>query len=130
MTVQVPVTKNDSHGLRARTYALWSWLMLPVAFVVWVGTSIVELYVVFPILGLNEGDLLLMARNAAGWAWQLLFFAVVLVAPVAGIWLGAMAAKAKARWVAWLAIAANSLVVLALAYNLFDIIRMTYWPNW
>jgi hypothetical protein len=104
--------------------------MLPATFVLWIVTGIIEVQLVFPKLGLSEGSLLLMAHSAAGWAYQMLFFAIVIAAPIAGVWLAAKAIKLGSRWAARSAIIANALVIALLAYNLFDIIRMSYWPQW
>lgn len=74
-------THQDEQAHRLTRRSFW---MLPLFALAYVATSVVGLYVVIPLLGLSEGDLFLFARNAAGWAFELLFLLLVLAPPVLG----------------------------------------------
>lgn len=114
---------------RGRRLARRSVLMLAVFVVVYLVTSFVGLYVVLPALGLHEGDLFLFAHSVAGWVAAVVGWLLLAAAPVAGLALGVRARRLGARATAVVGIALNALVLLLVAYMVFDEIRMAYIPG-
>jgi hypothetical protein len=100
------------------------------AFVVlWFGSGLVT-FASLGWFGLNEGDLVLMAHSWVAWVWFVASWAVVAVAPVAGMALAGAAMRRGARWPARASLVTNGLVALLVAYQVFDEIRMSYFPAW
>jgi hypothetical protein len=71
-----------------------------------------------------------MAHSWASWVWFVVTWAIVAVAPVTGIVLAAAAMRQGARWSARGSLVTNALVALLVAYQVFDEIRMSYFPSW
>jgi hypothetical protein len=107
----------------------WSLWMLPTFALVYFATSFIGLYLIFPLLGLKEGDILLFDRSVAGWAWAIGLWLLLVAAPVAGVVLAVKALRRGGRSVAWTGFALNGVLVLLSAYMIFDEIRMTYFPD-
>jgi hypothetical protein len=57
--------------------------MLPAFGLVYLATSFIGLYLVFPLLDLKEGDIFLFDRSVAGWAWAIGFWLLLVAAPIA-----------------------------------------------
>ncbi len=124
----VPGGTADSHQ-RPTRWTLWSLWMLPTFLAVFVVTSFVGEYVMLPWLGLSEGDLMLMERGVAGWASEVAF-ALVLVAPaVLGMRFAAAALRHSGRWLAWVGLILNALLVAFVIYMFVDAVHMTYNPQ-
>ncbi|MGN6577227.1 MAG: hypothetical protein ACTHKG_16260 [Nocardioides sp.] len=100
--------------------------MLPLFAAAFFATSFFGEYVVLDLLGLPEGSLFLMAGGFAGWAVELGFVAVLLAAPVAGIWLARQALRSGSSRTAWTGLVANAFLVLLVAYLFVDAVRMSY----
>jgi hypothetical protein len=130
MTTLKPSPSTESPRLedptRLTRRSLW---MIPTFVVVYFVTSFVGLYVIFPLLGLNEGDVFLFAHNPAGWITAVVGWVLLAAAPVAGVWLATLALRRGARSGAWLAMIANAIVTLFVVYMVFDEIRMAYFPQ-
>jgi pimeloyl-ACP methyl ester carboxylesterase len=92
-------------------------------------TSLIGLYLVFPMLGLREGDILLFAHSIGGWVAAVAGWLLLAAGPVTGVVLAARALRLGARASAWVAFALNALVTLFVAYTVFDEIRMAYFPQ-
>lgn len=92
-------------------------------------TSFIELYLVFPMLGLREGDIVLFAHSVGGWVAALVGWLLLVAAPVTGVALALRAQRLGARASAWAALTLNSLAMLLVAYMIFDEIRMAYFPQ-
>lgn len=120
-------THQDEQAHRLTRRSFW---MLPLFALAYVATSVVGFYVVIPLLGLSEGDLFLFARNAAGWAFELLFLLLVLAPPVLGVVFATRALRRGAHAAAWTALVLNALAGLVMVYTFLDAVRMTYWPGW
>lgn len=114
---------------RGRRLARWSVTMLAVFVVVYFVTSFVGLYVVFPLLGLQEGDLFLFAHSVAGWVAAVVGWVLLAGAPAWGLSLGVRARRLGARTTAVVGIVLNAAVLLLVAYMAFDEIRMAYIPG-
>ena len=131
MTAFVPTPQTTAHpDEQAHRLTRRSFWMLGLFVLAYFATSFVGLYIVVPLLGLNEGDLFLFARNPAGWAFEILFLLVVLAPPVLGVGYAAKALRRGAHAAAWTALVVNALFVLVMVYTFLDAIRMTYWPEW
>ena len=81
-------------------------------------------------LGIREGDVILMARSAAGWVAEVGSTLIVLSAPVLGVVLGARAIRRGGTWGPRAATAVNGLFALLWLYTFIDNIHMTYFPSW
>lgn len=114
---------------RGRRLARWSVLMLAAFVVVYVVTSFVGLSIVLPTLGLQEGDLFLSAHSVAGWSAAVVGWLLLGAAPVSGVWLGVRGRRLGAGATAVVGIVLNALVLLLVAYTVFDEIRMAYIPG-
>lgn len=122
--VQVPDTRGTTAG--APRLIRWSWAMVPLFVLVWFVLGIVS-FLSLGLFGLAEGDLVLMAHSVAAWVFFVACWLVIGAIPVAGLVLAARARVEGARLVAWsLAMAANVVVLLLVAYQVFDEIRMSY----
>ncbi|GAB3436172.1 hypothetical protein GCM10027517_05840 [Phycicoccus ginsengisoli] len=106
-----------------------SWWMVPVFPVVFWLTDLLGTYGLLPLLGLQEGDLPLMARNAAGWVVETALFLGLAAAPVTGVVLAATALRRGGRAGAWTGLAVNAALVLVAVYLFADAVRMTYFPS-
>ena len=104
----------------------WSLLMLPAFVVVFFVTSVVGEYVVLDLLGLPEGSLFLMEGGVAGWTAEVLMAVLLATAPVVGVWFAVRALRRGAQRKAWAGLVLNGLLVVWVAYMLFDAIRMSY----
>jgi hypothetical protein len=100
--------------------------LFPVVF--WV-TDLIGTYGLLPLLGLQEGELPLMARNVAGWVVETALFLVVAAPPVAGLALAAAALRHGGRGAARSALVVHAALVLLAVYLFADAIRMTYFPG-
>lgn len=106
----------------------WSLLMVPLGLVVWVAVGIIA-YASLGLFGLSEGDLILMAQSVAAWIFDLVLWAILAAAPVAGVVLAAKALRRGGHVGAWAGLVLNGLVALVVAYQVFDEIRMSYFPG-
>lgn len=121
----VPGTTRPAVPVATRL-ARWSWAMVPVFVVVWFVLGIVT-FLSLDLFGLVEGDLVLMAHSVAAWVFFVVCWLVIAAVPVTGLTLAAWARRAGARVVAWsLPMTANAAVLLLVAYQVFDEIRMSY----
>lgn len=107
----------------------WSLWMLPTFVLVYFATSFIGLYLIFPLLGLKEGDILLFDRSVAGWVWAIGLWLLLVAAPIVGVMLAVKALRRGGRTAAWTGFALNGVLVLLSAYMIFDEIRMTYFPD-
>ena len=112
-----------------RRLTSWSWWMLAVFVVAYLLSSYVGAYLVFPLLGLKEGDIFLFARNAGGWAAASISWLLLIAGPVAGVVLAVRARRLHAGAVVWPPLLLNTVALLFTAYLAFDEIRMTYFPG-
>ena len=112
----------------ARRLTRWSFVMLPVALLLAV-VLVVPFTWVLHLLGLHEGDLLLMAGGWAGWTAESAFDLAQAVPLLIGMWLATRALRQDARWPAWLALGLNAVGVLFCVYLYADAISLTYWPS-
>jgi uncharacterized membrane protein len=92
-------------------------------------TSFVGAYLVFPVLGLKEGDVYLFAHSVAGWVAAAASWLVLAAAPVAGVVFGVRALRLEASNRARLGLVLNGLALLFTVYLVFDEIRMAYFPG-
>ena len=130
MTTLTPSPKSTAHQPEdASRLTRWSLWMLPTFVAAYLATSFIGLYLIFPLLGLSEGDILLFARNVAGWAVAIAFWLLLGAAPVAGVVFAVKALRRGGRVGAWVGLVVNAALILVVAYTLFDEIRMTYFPQ-
>ncbi len=130
MTTVSPPSRTSRHLSQTPTrLTRWSLWMLPISLVVFALTSFVSLYLVFPILGLQEGDITLFAHSVGGWVAAVIGWALMAAAPVAGVAFAVRALRRGGRAGAWVGLVLNSLVTLMVAYMAFDEIRMAYFPH-
>lgn len=121
--------KQTSDVFRGKQLARWS-LWMPAAFVViYFVTAFVGLYIVFPALGLQEGDLFLFAHSVGGWVAAVVGWLLLAAAPVTGLVLGIRARREGAGRTSVVGIVLNAAVALFVAYLVFDEIRMAYIPS-
>ena len=121
-----PTPRRREESTRLTRRALW---MFPAFVVVYFVTSFVGLYLVFPMLGLQEGDIFLFANSVAGWTAAVIGWLLLGAAPVAGVTYAVMALRRGAHLGAWVGLVVNALLMLLVAYMVFDEIRMTYFPQ-
>jgi hypothetical protein len=76
--------------------------------------------------GQSEGDLLAMTEDVAGVALEAGFALLVALVPVAGVILAISAIRRHATGWAKAALVANALLVLFVAYEFVDAIRMSF----
>ena len=107
--VQVPPT--DATGRLER----WAWLMLPALLVALLVANLLGALFMH-LLGLHQGDLLLMAGGAGAWAAELLVTLVVATPPVAGVTLATLALRRGARRRVWAALVLNAFLVAWVLY--------------
>lgn len=107
----------------------WSLLMVPAFIVIYFVTSLIGLYLIFPILDLHEGDLLLFARDVAGWMAAIVTWLLLAAAPITGVVLAVKAVRRGGRLSAWFGLVLNAALTLLVSYMVFDEIRMTYFPQ-
>lgn len=130
MTIRDPSSRVSPATLANPGRLVRMSLWMVVGFVaVYFLTSFIGLYLVFPMLGLKEGDIVLFARSVGGWAAALIGWLLLAAAPVTGVTLAVRAQRRGARASAWIALTLNSLIALLVAYMIFDEIRMTYFPQ-
>lgn len=124
-------TPGVTHPDREHTSTLtrWSWAMVAAFVVIWFGVGSVT-FAALGLFGLAEGDLVLMAHSVPAWIWFLGSWALVAAAPAAGILLATRALRRGGRRGAWACLVANGLVAVLVAYQVFDEIRMSYFPGW
>lgn len=113
----------------ARGQASWSLWMLALFAFAYMLTTFVGVYVVFPLLGLQEGDVYLFAHSVAGWLAALASWLVLAAAPVAGVMFAVRALRLEVANRARLGLVLNALALLFTAYLVFDEIRMAYFPG-
>lgn len=131
MTVSTSASTPTPHSHRAAPrrhthLTTWSLLMLPVFVAVYVVTSFVGEYVVLDWLGLPEGSLFLMEEGLAGWVTEIAFALLLVAPPVVGIWFAVRALRDGRRWPAWTGLVLNALLVLLVAYQFVDAVRMSF----
>ncbi|GAA2157799.1 hypothetical protein [Pedococcus bigeumensis] len=130
MSTIAPLTTGSAHRDEERSALVrWSWAMVGAFVVLWFVVGLVT-FASLGWFGLVEGDLVLMAHSWAAWLWFVASWAVVAAAPAAGIVLATMAMRRGARWRARASLVTNGLVALLVAYQVFDEIRMSYFPAW
>lgn len=124
-----PAPGTTAHLDEKTALTRWSWAMVGVSVVVWsiLGAATLASLGLF---GLVEGDLVLMAHSAGAWVWFVTSWAIVVAAPVAGMVIATRARRRGAHWGAWASFVTNGLIVLLVAYQVFDEIRMSYFPDW
>jgi alpha-beta hydrolase superfamily lysophospholipase len=86
--------KQPEKSSRLTKWSLW---MVAVFVGVALLTSLIELYLVFPMLGLHEGDLLLFAHSIGGWVAAVVGWLLLAAAPVTGVVLAVRALRLRAR---------------------------------
>jgi hypothetical protein len=106
-----------------------SWAMVGAFVVLWFALGLVT-FASLGWFGLAEGDLVLMAHSVGAWVWFVVCWAMVAAAPVAGMVLARQALRRGARWGARASLATHGLIALLVAYQVFDEIRMSYFPDW
>ncbi len=130
MTAVVPPTgtesPRDERMSRLTRRSLW---MVPLFLLVFVVTDMIGTWLVLDWLGLNEGDLLLMAGGFAGWATEIIFALVLVAAPVAGVWFAITALRRGGKGGAWAGLVLNALLILLVVFLFLDAIHMTYYPS-
>lgn len=128
-TITPMTTPPARRGRTPSTLTRWSWAMVAAFLVLWFASGLVT-FASLGWFGLGEGALVLMAHSWASWVWFVVTWAIVAVAPVTGIVLAAAAMRQGARWSARGSLVTNALVALLVAYQVFDEIRMSYFPSW
>lgn len=118
--------KQPEKSSRLAKRSLW---MVAIFAGVYFLTSLIGLYLVFPMLGLHEGDIFLFAHSIGGWVAAVVGWLLLAAGPVTGVVLAVRALRLGARASAWAAFALNALVTLFVAYTVFDEIRMAYFPQ-
>jgi hypothetical protein len=130
MTALTPSPRTTSRQLWKPTrLTRWSLWMVPGFAAVFMFTSSIWSTLVFPLLGLKEGDIVLFARSLGGWAAAVIGWALLAAAPAAGLVFAVRALRRGGRIGARVGLVLNSLVALVVAYMVFDEIRMTYFPQ-
>lgn len=130
MSTLAPTPARAAPGSgHAASLTRWSWVMLPVFVAVWFVLGLVA-FASLGLFGLHEGDLILMAHSVAAWLFFVVSWLLIAAAPVAGVGLAVMALRRGGRVQSWLALSANALVLLLVVYQVFDEIRMSYFPGW
>ena len=130
MTTLSPSSRTSpKHPEKSRLLTRWSLWMVAVFIGVYFLTSLLWLYLVFPMLGLQEGDILLFAHSVGGWVAAVVAWLLLAAGPVTGVVLAVRALRLRARASAWVAFALNALITFFLAYSVFDEIRMAYFPQ-
>ncbi len=130
MTILSPSSRaSPERPGRPRRVAGWSLWVVAVFVGVYFLTSLVGLYLVFPVLGLQQGDIFLFAHSVGGWVAAVVGWLLLAAAPVTGVVLAVRALRLGGRASAWVALALNALVTLFVAYTVFDEIRMAYFPQ-
>lgn len=122
-------THPSEDVIQGRRLATWSLWMLAAFAVVYFVTAFVGFYVVFPALGLREGDLFLFAHSVAGWVAAVVGWLLLAAPPVSGLVLGIRARRLGAGTTAVVGIVLNAVVLLLVAYLVLDEIRMAYIPS-
>lgn len=123
-----PCTSIGRHEEAASQTSRSMWMIAVFVFA-YLLTSFVGVYLIFPLLGLQEGDIFLFARSAGGWAAAVISWLVLIAGPIVGVVLAIRALHLEAGGRAWVALALNALAVLFTAYLMFDEMRMTYFPG-
>ncbi len=103
--------------------------MLPTFAVAFIVVGLIGWLVLMPLLGLNEGGLLLMAGGVAGWTAEIVSDLLVAAPAVAGAWFAVAALRSGGRLGAWAGLALNALLVALVIYTFVDAIHMTYYPG-
>jgi hypothetical protein len=104
--------------------------MVPAFLFLWGLSGTIYFHLLEGPLGIHEGDVILMARSAAGWAAEVGSVLVLLAVPVLGVLLGVRAIHRGGRWGSWTAIVVNTGFALFTLYTFIDDIHMTYFPSW
>lgn len=107
-----------------------SWAMVPASLIVWGLVSSALFYALKGPLGLREGEVLLMARNAGGWFAETGSFLISVAAPLAGVVFGVAGFRRGGRGLSLAAVAVNTCLCLLVLYSFIDAIHMTYFPAW
>ena len=79
----------------------WSWAMVPGFLVLWGLSGTVYFHLLEGPLGIREGEVILMARSASGWAAEVGSVLVLLAVPFLGVLLGIRAIHRGGRWGSW-----------------------------
>ena len=128
MSTITPASAPSTKAVSARL-TFWSWAMPIVFVVVWFILGLIA-FASLGLFGLHEGDLVLMAHSWAAWVFFVVCWVVIAAAPVAGVVLATKALRRQRRGSAWAALVVNALIALLVAYQVFDEIRMSYFPHW
>jgi hypothetical protein len=107
----------------------WSWAMVPAFLLIWLLAGSLLFYLLKGPLGLQEGEVLLMARSVAGWFAEVGSFLLVGATPLAGVAFG-VAALRRGQSIALSAVVVNAALWLLTLYTFIDDIHMTYFPSW
>jgi hypothetical protein len=118
--------KRPEKSSRLTRWSLW---MVAVFVGVYFLTSLIGSTLVFPMLGLQEGDLFLFAHSIGGWVAAVVGWLLLAAGPVTGVVLAVRALRLGAHASAWVAFVLNVLITLFVAYSVFDEIRMAYFPQ-
>ena len=115
-----------AEGRRLSSLSFW---MLGVFVFAYILTSFAGVYLVFPLLGLKEGDVFLFAHSPGGWVAATVSWLLLLAGPLAGTVFASRALRRGAKARAWSALALNAVALLFTVYVMFDEIRMAYFPT-
>lgn len=115
-----------AEGRRLSSLSFW---MLGVFVFAYILTSFAGVYLVFPLLGLKEGDVFLFAHSAGGWVAATISWLLLLAGPLAGTVFASRALRLGAKARGWSALTLNALAMLSTVYLMFDEIRMAYFPT-
>lgn len=130
MSTTSPLTRGSApRDAELSRLTRWSWAMVGAFVVLWFALGLVT-FASLGWFGLGEGDLVLMAHSTTSWLWFVASWAIVTAAPVAGIVLATKAIRRGAGWPARASLVTNGLIALLVAYQVFDEIRMSYFPHW
>ena len=70
-----------------------------------------------------------MAHSVAAWVFDVVAWAVTATAPILGVTFGVKAIRRRGGGAAWAGLVANGLFVVVVAYQVFDEVRMSYFPG-
>lgn len=121
-TAPVPDVGVDPRVPRWTRWSLWMLLVSLGALLV----AGVLGYWLLSVLGLEEGDLLLMAGGVAGWAAQLLVFGIMALPTVTGTTFAVRALRHGAGSLAWLGLAGNVALLAPAVLSLLASVWTTY----
>ncbi|HET8593783.1 MAG TPA: hypothetical protein VFM07_00945 [Intrasporangium sp.] len=130
MTTISPVSRASlDRGAEARRLSSLSFWMLGLFAFAYLLTSFAGVYLVFPLLGLKEGDVFLFAHSAGGWAAATISWLLLLSGSVAGVVFAERARRLQVEARVWVGLLLNALALLFTLYLMFDELRMAYFPS-